>query len=835
MAIWVDLEQRRITGGIRDLAVSLEEGPRGVSLLGRVRAELGTRIHQEYRQEKSSEDAFTAERSLALRLELDGFSVEIKGRADGWFEQVDGICIEEVKSVLSGGGELSKARAEFFPEFCLQLRLYGLAARQELPQATLKGKLLLVSILDGAQRSLDVPLETEATRILLERLLRKQITQAEEAAKQANKLAAVAGKLRMPYAEARPHQNDLQALMEQGLAQDRPVLAMAPTGIGKTVSALLAGLGHSLANEAILMFLTAKTTQQDLVVQTFADICQAAELAPGEIQALTLRAKERMCPPGHLLCHPHLCPLLADFDARLQSSKIKERILGKDHVIDPDQVFAMGDHFSLCPFSLQLALLPHVQLVVGDYNYVYDPGIALMGLFGQEAHGQVVVVVDEAHNLFDRAREMYSPCIERSELRLLGASLARGDFLAETDRTDQLALDLDRAVDGPALFDGLHRLLGDLDSTLDSALLRSEDVVSPVPDQSQRPVDPEAARWQDLADRAAELIVAYVLYNRLHRIVHRRDPMLDLLARLGLLRDLILSNEKEFVHWVRGPKAEGGAAIGVACLNPAKRLAQRHAQVEGTVAMSATLTPLTYYSDVLGLSGLEPILSSLPSPFPTENLCVRILPSLSTTYREREQHKQAVARAIEDLVTARPGNHVAFFPSFRYLSMVQPLIKLPMDSKQLIQLPGMPQAARERMLDTLRAGDGKTRLLLAVMGGAFAEGVDLPGTQLIGAVVVGPGLPQISFERSLMQGYFQEEYEQGFAYAMLYPGMQRVIQAAGRVIRTPDDEGVIVLLGRRFAEEEMGQCLPEHWYRHRPTELITGDLTASLTEFWDGR
>ncbi len=251
----------------------------------------------------------------------------------------------------------------------------------------------------------------------------------------------------------------------------------------------------------------------------------------------------------------------------------------------------------------------------------------------------------------------------------------------------------------------------------------------------------------------------------------------------------------------------------------------------GTIAISATLTPLSYYEDVLGFAALNPVMASFASPFPRENLGVWVVPSVSTAFRARGRHREAIARIIEQTYEAKHGRYVAFFPSYQFLTEVHPILKIPAEHV-LVQQQGLTGPERKRLLTAFRESSGPV-LLLAVMGGVYAEGIDLPGAELIGAVVIGPGFPQVGFERAVMRDYFEREYERGFAYAMVYPGMQRVIQSAGRVIRTPDDAGVIVLADRRFADAELAACLPAHWYRYDPSELVTDDLPKALAAFWE--
>ena len=250
----------------------------------------------------------------------------------------------------------------------------------------------------------------------------------------------------------------------------------------------------------------------------------------------------------------------------------------------------------------------------------------------------------------------------------------------------------------------------------------------------------------------------------------------------------------------------------------------------GTVAMSATLEPAAYFERVLGFAGMHPLRVSLPSPFPPEHREVVIVPSVSTTWRERRRHEERIADLIEQVATSRAGNYVAYFPSFRFLEDVRAHLSLPA-SDLLVQTPRMPEWERSAVLRRLRAAEAPV-LLLAVLGGVFGEGIDLPGEALVGTILVGPGLPAVGFEREAMKHHFDREEEGGFAYAMLYPGMQRVIQAAGRVHRTPEDRGVIVLLGRRFAQRPYVDCLPSSWYRYDPEELVATDPAKRLAAFW---
>jgi DNA excision repair protein ERCC-2 len=736
----VDLESREILASVRALATWPPDPPRPAGWIARARLALGNEIHRRYRLDRTrTTPDFAAEVAVSLTHEVDGFAVRLTGRADGVIRKAGEVVVEEVKSV---------GRLAVQPAHAFQLRLYALCLARA--GAAVRGRLVLVATDDEA-RTVDVDCDPGRTERELEARLRDLIAAARRAAARARAKAALAQELRFPYPQPRPGQARLVETIAEGLDAGRPVLALAPTGSGKTVCALLAALRFALSRDAVLFYATAKTTQQELVAHTFRDVAAGRPL-----RSLTLRAKARMCPPQTLLCHPDHCPYLARFLDESRRTPVLEGLGDGAVHIHPDAVFRAGVEAELCPYALALALARDMDLVIGDYNYVYGPS-------SLEAERDTVVVLDEAHNLFDRARQYDSPFLSSARVRELTAPAEFAGYFAE--------LDAFCAADEPA-----------------------------------------PARLDELADEALRLTVRYARTAP----VRPDDALLDLLQTVSHVRDLTRAEEPEFVPYATG------AGRGIVCVNPAGRLGERHRQMLGTVAMSATLTPLAYFRDVLGFGPLDPLEIEHPSPFPSEHRCVVVTPTVSTTWRERRRHYGAIASLIARVAAVQPGHYVAYLPSFPFLEAVRAHMTQP----TLVQRPRMTVEERERLLQRLR-DDPEPLLLLAVTGGSFAEGIDLPGAGLIGAIVVGPGLPQVGLERTAMRHYFDRATRQGFAHAMLYPGMQRVIQSAGRVHRTPDDKGVIVLLDRRFAERPYAACLPPHWQA-----TVTDDPVPVLETFW---
>ncbi|MCG8421859.1 MAG: hypothetical protein MJE77_28395 [Proteobacteria bacterium] len=872
MSVRVDFEARVITAGIRELVTASEPTVRSMGLFFQLRAELGREVHGQYRAEQESHAGFAAEVPVSLICEIDGFTARLRGRIDGLIDDGSVLAVEEVKSMPLGRDRLAELGPDQMPAHAMQARLYGLAMHQREPERAIAVRLILVSIVDGSRRSLDVAFDPQATRAALDRLVRTAIAEARVLSERAQKRQKTARCLQFPYPSSRPQQDQLVQTIARGLDHNQPVLVSAPTGIGKTVSALLPGLRHALLNDVPLYFATAKSTQRELVAQTFIDIAIASGLDRDDLTAVTLRAKEQMCPPGHLMCHAEHCSYLAKFAGRAADVRAIDQLVAEDVQVSPDRVYQFGQANNLCPFELLLRVAERAELVICDYNHVYNPAVA-RGVFASDrqdsaphpaAESPAVVIVDEAHNLFDRARDHESlflgraalTRIVRSLMRTLGGdssgvsrvgmspanfSSANSSILRANSRLPLVTADRladDRPVRDNCeeqLFIELADLCIEVRSYIDRAATAAMGPlhVGEFVDGCTTACDccgRDAEAWRGFAGSAARLALRYALYLRNHNLSPVRDPIVDALQAIGQIRDGVVAGQPTLVPYVATEHAPRGVGFGLSSIDPAPRLALCHRRARGTVAMSATLSPVAYFADVLGFADMDPLCIAVPSPFSADHRHVVIVPTVATTHGEKADHYPAIARIIADIIAVKPGRYAAFFPSFAFLTRV--CDQLPLRRETLfVQLPEMPPLLRDKLLDRFRQS-ARPGLLCAVMGGVFAEGIDLPGDQLIGAIIVGPGLPAVGFERVLMSRYFDDTRDSGFAYAMLYPGMQRVVQAAGRVIRTMNDRGIIALLGQRFATSQYSACLPPEWHMGDPSELVTDDPTAVLAEFW---
>ena len=815
----IDLEQRWIRASVRDLvglsanakAVPDEEpGETGdLGLPPRLRAALGRLAHRRYQKRSAALEGFAAERAIELRLEVDDFSVRLRGRIDTLRERAGRVVLEELKSVALTERELEAVGADRFTVATLQLQIYGLALAEERPEVEVELRLVLISLVDQLWRPIEIPFAADRVRERVAALALAAIDRARAHAARDARRRRLSARLRLPHDRPRAGQSDLIEGSADALAGGRPLVACAPTGIGKTVAALLPALRHSLASPgSILFFLTSRTVQQRAVAHTFESIAATAGDEGGFLRALIVRAKERICPLEEMRCHPEACSLLRDFAIRMEQSKALDDLLRGATTIEPELVSDVARETRLCPFELSLSAAERVDLVICDHNYVYDPAVRLRRFFDPPARVRdAVVIIDEAHGLPDRARDYHSLFLALDDLSAADCGYFPGD---------------------PTLRDDLVELIDTLAREIKSAL----DAPPPLAERlvEGRPTfEPEGARWRALLRRAERLQVRHALACRRLDLDPHADPLRARLIEITRLSERLIESDSDpgLVPFAALRDGEQEPGLGVLCVSARAGLEACNSGLSGVVAMSATLAPTEYFGELLGLDRLRPLEIELPSPFPECRRLLMIVPALSTRYRQRRRSAGRVAGLIRGIVDIRPGNYVAYFPSYDYLEMVRPRIAAG-NERLVVQQAGMERALQEELLATLRRGDGPL-LVLAVLGGIFAEGIDLPGEALIGAIVVGPALPPVGFEREQMAAYFDERGDEGFERAMLYPGMQRVVQAAGRVIRSVEDRGIVVLLGERFVEERYQEAMPRAWLREA---VIRDDPRAELRGFW---
>ena len=691
-----------------------------------------------------------------IALESEYGELRVRGRADGY--DADANQLEEFKTHRGAVHRIPESHRALH---WAQLRIYGaLLCRAR----ALKEIRLALVYFDVASDAETVCVETYEARQLeqlfadhCERFLHWARGELQHRAVRDETLRAMS----FPFDTFPPRQRELAEAVYKCARRGRALLAQAPTGIGKTIATLFPALKAAPATQLDkVFFLVAKTSGRGVVLEGLARLQAGGEAA--SLRVLELVARDKACEHPDAECHGESCPLARGFYDRLPHAR---RDAAGIAMQDRNAVRTLARKHQLCPYYLSQELVRWADVVVGDYNYYFDQSALLYGLTVAN-QWRVAVLVDEAHNLLERGRAMFSARLDRNML-----DVARGRAPHAVQRS-------------------LTRVIRDWDAFVDGHDGEPYRVHEEAPAQLLRSLEGAVASIADFCVEAplgvaTELLDFYFRALQLCRLAAQLDRS-SICDFEGKSQTLSLRN-----------------AV------PAGFLAPRWAAAHCSVLFSATLTPFDFYRDVLGLPAhCERI--EVGSPFAPEQLSVKVVSSISTRLRNRERSIQPLADLIVRQFEAQPGNYLAFLSSFEYLEAVASELQARERGIPIWrQGASMSEAQREAFLarfDAQSRGVG-----FAVLGGAFAEGIDLPGKRLIGAFVATLGLPQLNPVNGEILRRLQERFGAGYEYTYLYPGLRKVVQAAGRVIRGSDDRGVVYLIDDRFAQPQVRRLLPRWW------------------------
>ena len=797
MTISIDLDRRLFTASVGDLAGESTTRAIGLSGSGLSRLWIGSELHRRLQSDyEAAEPGYRSEVPVELSLEVDGWTVELTGRVDGVvFDNEQPIRVDEIKTLHFAVDLHNLYIEERLDRYRRQAALYALMLTGDGPPPAVR--LILVDIISTEEKEEEVVWSPDEIQTWLRQQLHRLIARETRRLNRLTELRAAAELIPFPHEEMRPAQEPIGDEVTDALETNRHLLIRAPTGCGKTAAVLHPALRAALSQGHRLFYLTAKTLGQKIAVDT------ACAMQDGLFRSLQLRAKGKMCANTELICHEEFCPYAKEYGVKLVRTQLIENLLDDSDHQDPDEVFETARNNEVCPFEVSLDLLPHIDLVVCDYNYVFDPVIGLGAVLHEGALRNAVLIIDEAHNLVDRSREYYSPTISSDQI----------------DRTLEHL-----ATRSNAVYENLAALVRELSDYVTTTVeVAFEDQRG---EEAQASFDPHTI--SDLRIAFDGAILSYFLYKREQELWIADDPILDLFFTLTHFHRVLSLGGSEFVHLARRA-ADGTVSLRIFCLDAARFVGEIIEQSAGVIAMSATLEPFDFYRDLLGFDSHRCSTLYVPSPFPAENRLVMAIDDVDTTWRRRSAHYDRIASWLRRLAHPQ-GNILALFPSYAFLNAIQDRLHMP-QHRILVQQSGSSDAEQRQILNSLQSD--KSHLLLAVLGGIFAEGVDYPGRMLSQVVVVSPGLPQFNIERELLKAYYQETYEHGFGYAYLIPGMTRVVQAAGRLIRSDTDRGVITFIGKRFLDSRYARLLPEEWVDEDPSSLLYPDPEEAVRDFFD--
>ena len=762
----------------------LRTGDLRIAFTGPHRARDGIRIHR--RLQKRRPAHYTAEVPVSLTVAADNVNLLVSGRIDGVYQGTDGCAIEEIKTTQQSPEHF---RRQPDPMHLGQALCYAylFAAGEDLEQIEVQVTYCQLESLETVTwarkyrvSELKLRFEDIAARYL------DLITAGLEW--QAGRNGSI-GELDFPFAEFRVGQREMAVCAYRAIRDRQQLLVQAATGIGKTMGALFPAIKAMPDFEnPLILYLTARTTGRLAAAKALA----ALRTKGLRLRTLTVTAKDKICFLDERSCTPEECEYAKGYYDRLPAAV---RSICRDDDFTRDRIEAIAREFGICPFEFSLELVYWADCLIGDYNYVFDPRVSLKRLLSENER-DCIVLVDEAHNLVGRARDMFSAQLEKKAVLALRRAFGK---------------------QRPALY----KSLGKINTWTVAARKQCREL----PDRAYTEDEAPAELLTHLTDtiRKAER------WLQENPLAPPRENVLEFyFAAVNFLKTADQYGP-EYVTLLE--QSDENLRVKLFCLDPARRLEAVTENCAAAVFFSATLTPASYFLRLLGCPE-DTGSMHIGSPFRSEHLGVFVADRISTLYRQRAETLPELCEMLLALVSSQKGNYLFFFPSYDYLAMAHAaVIQRCPRLNTIVQRPEMSRAEKSTFLEHFRFQPDSTLVGFAVLGGIFGEGIDLEGDKLSGAAVVGVGLPAISFENDLIRAYFDKVEGAGFQYAYQYPGFNRVLQGAGRVIRSAHDRGVVLLVDQRYARHGYRSLLPDYW---QPWKMRgSAELESALRSFWD--
>ncbi len=762
---------------------------------------LGGKIHRKLQKEAGP--SYRAEVSLKHTTEVDeNLTITVTGRADGIITESvmaeddegmltmqDVVTVDEIKGTYHLGHI-----DEPVPVHMAQAKCYAYfyALNENLKKISVR--LTYAHLKSGKIKRFTEDFQVEELREWYEVLMEKYAMWIRWHMDWKEQRNASIEACSFPFTY-RESQKKLVSGVYQTILRGKKLFIQAPTGTGKTISAIYPSVKAIGAGEADrLFYLTAKTIARTVAEDTFA-LLQEKGL---DFKVLTLTARDKICIFDQAACIPEICPR-----ARGHFDRVNEAVFDMiTHEVKMTRqvVEAYAEKYQVCPFEMSLDAALWIDGVICDYNYVFDPDVALKR-FENESKKDSLYLIDEVHNLVDRARSMYSAALKLEDLREMRKDLT-----------------------------GVNRSLsGKIEKVIQTMKYYR--------DESEEPCE--------LTGNIGGLVVHLMkLQEALEEVLKgditgaRRETATNLyFAVRKFVACFDRMDDRYLIYFLRENDA---FSVKMTCVDPSKDLDQRIICAKSAIYFSATLLPVRYYKEMLSSSYEEDYDLYVDSPFDPSRRLLLSADDVSSRYSRRDRKEyEKIASYIRTIIRAKHGNYIVFFPSYKLMQDVfevftdSELMKAGHGLNVVVQESEMDEQARQDFLDQFQAESSLSTIGFCVMGGIFSEGIDLKEDRLIGAIVVGTGLPMVSRERELLRRYFDESKGKGFDYAYLYPGMNKVLQAAGRVIRTEEDEGVIALLDERFGYSAYKNLFPREWVDIRRTNLQK--VEDQINDFWDKR
>ncbi len=757
----------------------LRSGDIDNSYMSMSRALDGTKAHQKVQGSYGHE--YKREVTLRHNVYYDDFTIQIEGRADGIFTYPDQIIIDEIKSTTK---DLKDIEEDYNDIHWGQVKCYGYIYGLQNNLENINLQLTYFHIETEEKKTFIKIFTLEELEKFFLFLTDKYIEWASVTFYWGETRDTSIKSLPFPFNNYRKGQRELAVATYKTIEEKKKLFAQAPTGIGKTMSTLfpsIKSIGEGLSSK--IFYLTAKTITREVPIASMEMMIDRGL----KCKTIVITAKEKICLNDEVKCNPKDCEYAKGHFDRVNAAIMD--IFENEDLISRDVAIFYAKKHRVCPVEFVLDVSLWADVIICDYNYVFDPQVYLRRFF--ESGGNYVFLIDEAHNLVDRSREMFS------------AEITKASFQGLRDVFKE---------DYPKIYKSLNKI-----TSLMNKIVKDLDVHM------------EYYQREEITD----------LYYPIKKLITLLDPwlveektneeyehVLELYFNLLTFMKIADFYDSHYVTYIKEYYED--IILKLYCVDSSYLLREALDRGRSSIFFSATLTPLDYHMDLLG-GGKEDYNIKLSSPFPRENLCLLVENRVSTRYKDRENTYLDIVEYIGKFISAKKGNYFVFFPSYAYMTAVyELLLEREVDLNIIIQDSKMSEVEREEFLMKFNE---ENIIAFAVMGGIFSEGIDLAGEKLIGAIIVGVGLPQICFERNIIKDYFDHNMGEGFEYSYVYPGMNKVLQAAGRVIRSPEDRGAILLIDDRYGTNKYKSLFPKEWlgFKHIRNDM---EMKRILERFW---
>ena len=727
--------------------------------------QMGSRIHRKIQRQMGSD--YQAEVPLKTEIVCDGFILKIEGRADGLIHTKEQVMVDEIKGVLR---ELDRVQ-EPAGIHLAQAKCYASMIAEQEGVDEIGVQMTYCQMETEEVKRFQYSYQSNELKVWFDEVIRQYEKWAKfqiEWRKARN--ASIKGiEFPFPY---RKGQRDLAVSVYRTILRKKKLFIQAPTGVGKTISTVfpaVKAVGEELGEK--IFYLTAKTITRTVAEQAF-ETLREQNL---KFKVITLTAKEKICFCEETSCNPDDCPYAKGHFERVNDAVYE--LLMQEDVMSREVLEAQARKHKVCPFEMALDVSTWVDGVICDYNYVFDPDARLRRFFAEGGAGGYLFLIDEAHNLVERGRQMYSAELCKEDF-LAVKKLVKGEaprFAKRLEACNKILLAMKKECENYKVLDNISHFG-----------IQLMNVLSETDRYLEECVDKEV-----------------------------RETVLDFYFQVRSFLNIYDGLDENYVIYTEYQE-NGRFVLKLFCVNPAANLQKCLDKGNSAVFFSATLLPIQYYKRLLSTEK-DNYAVYIDSSFDTKKRLLMNGVDVSTRYtmRSREMY-QRYATYIFRVVKAKMGNYLIFFPSYRFMEDVyqeftQLLASDEEEMELVIQQKHMDEEERENFLRAFEMGREKSLIGFGVLGGIFSEGIDLTNEKLIGTLIIGTGLPQVCNEREILKSYFDQKGLYGFDYAYRYPGMNKVLQAAGRVIRTEDDRGVILLLDERFQREKGKEIFPKEW------------------------